>query len=146
MTPPAQMLDGVFTRLLVSVSHALIHAGGGNALLEGAILRDPVSGFAIEMKDGCNAVTVTLLLCSAVLAFPSPWRRRAWGVLAGAVVLQGLNLVRFISLFYLGMHSAAWFDFAHTYLWESLLVLDAMVLFWWWIHRVAEPERLHAVP
>lgn len=32
----------------------------------------------------------------------------------------------------------AWFDFAHAYLWESLLVLDTMVIFWLWVNRVAQ--------
>lgn len=32
----------------------------------------------------------------------------------------------------------AWFDFAHAYLWESLLVLDTMVVFWLWVNRVAQ--------
>jgi len=29
------------------------------------------------------------------------------------------------------------FDFAHGYLWESLLILDSMVVFWLWAERVA---------
>ena len=44
-------------------------------------------------------------------------------------------LARFISLFYLGQYSMTWFDFAHAYLWESLLVLDTMVVFWVWVKR-----------
>src|SRR6516165_3270361 len=46
---------------------------GGHALVQGAILRAP-SGFAVEMRDGCNAINVTLLLWSAVLAFPASWK------------------------------------------------------------------------
>jgi hypothetical protein len=30
----------------------------------------------------------------------------------------------------------SWFDFAHSYLWESLLTLDTMVVFWLWVNRV----------
>jgi hypothetical protein len=29
-----------------------------------------------------------------------------------------------------------WFEFAHAYLWESLLMLDTMVIFWLWVNRV----------
>ena len=91
-----------------------------------------------------NAINVTILLWSAVLAFPAPWKMKAFGLAVGTVVVQALNIVRFISLFYLGQYSMAWFDFAHAYLWESLLVLDTMVVFWLWVNRVAQHRGAHA--
>ena len=138
-----QAMDVQFSRALVNVSHRAIALFGGKARVEGAILREPASGFAVEMKDGCNAVNVTILLWSAMLAFPSPWRPKLLGLLAGSLIIQVLNIIRFISLFYIGQHSMSWFDFAHGYLWESLLVLDTMVVFWLWTSRVG---RLRAVP
>jgi exosortase/archaeosortase family protein len=59
-----------------------------------------------------------------------------WGLLAGSIVIHAINIVRFISLFYIGQYSASWFDFAHSYLWESLLILDTMVVFWVWVNHV----------
>ena len=143
LTPPVQSVDGEFSRGLVKVSHALLLAAGGHATCNGAILRAP-GGFAVEMRDGCNALNVTILLWSAVLAFPAPWKMKVLGLASGTVVIQALNIVRFISLFYLGQYSMAWFDFAHAYLWESLLVLDTMVVFWLWVNRVAQHRAAHA--
>ena len=143
LTPPLQKLDLQFSRWLVNVSGGVIHACGGKALVQAAVLRDPKGGFAVEMKDGCNAVNVTILLWSAVLAFPAPWKLKAAGLLAGSVIIQVLNIGRFISLYYLGQYSMPWFDFAHSYLWESMLILDTMVIFWLWVDRVA---RFRAVP
>jgi exosortase H (IPTLxxWG-CTERM-specific) len=140
LTPPVQAVDARVSRALVKVSHTLIGVCGGTASVEGAVLRDPASGFAVEMKDGCNALNVTILLWSAVIAFSAPWRLKAVGLVAGGLILQILNIVRFISLFYLGQYSRTWFDFAHNYLWESLLVLDTMVLFWLWGNRVSRSE------
>ena len=137
-TPPVQFADAAFSRWLVAVSQGLIHACGGHAAREGAILRSS-AGFAVEMRDGCNAVNVTILLLSAVIAFPSSWKMKALGVVAGSVIIQVVNIVRFISLYYLGQYSMTWFDFAHAYLWESLLVLDTMVVFWLWVNRVLRP-------
>jgi len=139
LTPSVQAVDARVSRALVLTSSRLIGACGGSATVEGAVLRDPASGFAVEMKDGCNAVNVIILLCSAVIAFPASWRQKAWGVLAGSLILQILNIVRFVSLFYLGQYSRTWFDFAHSYLWESLLVLDTVALFWFWVRRVSHP-------
>lgn len=136
MTPPAQKLDQQFSRALVKVAGGLIHLCRGKALVQGAILRDPGAGFAVEMRDGCNAVNVTILLWSAVLAFPAPPKQKALGLLAGSLIIQILNIVRFVSLYYIGQYSLTWFDFAHGYLWETLLVLDTMVVFWLWVNRV----------
>ena len=130
-----QAADIRFSQFLVKVSHGLILTCGGHATLDKAILRAP-SGFAVEMRDGCNAVNVTILLLSAVLAFPAPWKLKLLGIAAGSAIIQVVNILRFISLFYLGQYSMTWFDFAHAYLWESLIVLDTMVVFWYWVTRV----------
>ena len=91
------------------------------------------------MRDGCNAVNVLILLWSAVLAFPASRKMKALGLVAGTAIVQALNILRFISLFYLGQYSMTWFDFAHAYLWESLLVLDTMVIFWLWVRHAVRP-------
>ena len=33
---------------------------------------------------------------------------------------------------YLGQYNRNWFDFAHFYLWEGLIVLDTLAIFWLW--------------
>lgn len=136
LTPPMQSADRQFSRILVRTSQSALQMFGGHATVEGAILRAP-AGFAVEMRDGCNAVNVTILLWSAVLAFPAPWKMKALGLAGGSLIIQVLNIIRFVSLFYIGQYSMTWFDFAHEYLWESLLVLDTMVVFWLWVNRVS---------
>ena len=141
LTPPVQVADKAFSAALVKVSHVLVTTFGGHATRDAAILRAP-SGFAVEMRDGCNAVNVTILLWSAVLAFPASWKLRLLGLAAGSAVIQVVNILRFISLFYLGQYSMTWFDFAHAYLWETLIVLDTMVVFWYWVTRVLRAGTL----
>ena len=135
LTAPVQGVDRWFTQGLVALSYKIITICGGHAIRQGAILRSP-GGFAVEMLDGCNAVNVTILLCSAVLAFPAAWKMKALGILGGATLIQVVNLFRFLTLFYLGQYSMPWFEFAHAYLWESLIVLDTVVVFWYWAIHV----------
>jgi exosortase H (IPTLxxWG-CTERM-specific) len=141
MLPPVQTLDGKFSQALVGFSHQLIRLCGGHATVQGAILQAP-SGFAVEMRDGCNAVNVTILLWAAVIAFPATWKMKALGTLAGSLLIQAVNVIRFITLFYIGQYSATWFDFAHGYLWETLIVLDTMVIFGLWVSRVSRAANL----
>ena len=135
LAPPVQSVDAAFSRWLVGVSDGLIRLCGGVATRQGAILRAP-SGFGVEMRDGCNAANVTIFLWSAILAFPASWKMKGLGLVAGGVIIHLINILRFISLYYLGQYSMTLFDFAHNFLWESMLVMDTMVIFWLWVNRV----------
>lgn len=144
LTPPAKVATLRFSRTLVTVSAALIHVAGGSALAEGTVLRDPTTSLAVEMKDGCNGLYVTVLLCSALLAYRASWKRKTNGILIGLAAIQSVNLVRFVSLFYLLQLNRAWFDFAHEYLWESLIMLDALTVFGIWVQTVFRAEACSA--
>ena len=88
---------------------------------------------------------MTILLWAAVLAFPASWVQKTKGMLAGGLAIQGINVVRFISLYYLLQYSRPLFDFAHEYLWESLIMLDALVVFWLWVQRVFRSAATQSV-
>jgi exosortase H (IPTLxxWG-CTERM-specific) len=136
LAPFAEPAINSFTRSLVTVSAALIRVCGGQAVATGDLMRSPFNNFSIEMAYGCNGAHVTILLWAAVLAFPATWIQKAKGLLAGTLAIHIVNLLRFISLFYVGMYNRAWFDFAHLYLWESLMMIDTLVIFWTWAHLV----------
>ena len=133
--PAVQTVDQNVTKSLVQVAHSLIHLCGGSAFAVGAVLWAP-SGFGVEMKDGCNAANVTILFWAALIAFPADKRMKIIGGLIGGLLIQVVNILRFISLFYLGQYSTSLFDFAHIYLWEILIILDTVVIFWWWVNWV----------
>jgi exosortase H (IPTLxxWG-CTERM-specific) len=134
--PFARPAVEAFSRLLVRAAGIAIEVSGGSATVQGDILSSPSNGFAVRMVDGCNGANVTILLWAALLAFPASWRLKLGGLAAGTLAIHAINLVRFISLYYLGQYSRAWFNFAHVYLWELLIVLDTLVIFWVWVHMV----------
>jgi exosortase H (IPTLxxWG-CTERM-specific) len=94
---------------------------------------DALEGGGIQVVAGCNGVEAVLILVSAVIAFPAPWKHKLLGIGLGFVAIQALNLVRIISLFYLGQWNRTWFDWFHLYLWQALIVLDALVVFLLWL-------------
>jgi exosortase H (IPTLxxWG-CTERM-specific) len=107
-------------------------------LQQAAILSNPARGFAMEVRDGCNGVNVVVLLWAAVLAYPSNLRWKLIGLGGGLAAIQVLNLLRLVSLFYLGQYSTPIFEFAHLYLWEMLIIIDAMVVFGVWVKGAAQ--------
>ena len=136
LAPSSEPAVRAFTQGLVTVSAALIRTFGGSAMAHGDLLENPRTHFEIQMAYGCNGAHVTILLWAALLAFPATWQQKVKGLAAGSVAIHGVNLVRFISLFYIGQYNQSWFDFAHLYLWESLMMLDTLVIFWTWAYFV----------
>jgi exosortase H (IPTLxxWG-CTERM-specific) len=121
-----------FTQALVGICGGLIHICGGHAIIAGDVLRSPSGGTGVKVENGCNAINVTILLWAAILTYPAPWFQKLKGLAVGTVALHAVNLLRIISLYYLEQYNRQWFDFAHFYLWESLIVLDTLVIFWLW--------------
>jgi exosortase H (IPTLxxWG-CTERM-specific) len=124
-----------FTSGIVAICAKLVWLCGGQAAAVQKVLRNPVTGFSIQVEDTCNASNVTILLWAAILAFPAPWREKAKGLVAGTLVIHAINLLRIVSLFYLGQHSPGMFEFAHLYVWEGVIMLVTLVIFWTWVQR-----------
>ena len=102
--------------------------------------------FAIVIRRGCDAVESTWLFSAAVLSFRAPLRRKLPGVLAGIVVLQVLNLLRIVTLYWIGLHLPDIFNSAHTEIWPAAFVVVAIVLFMCWIEWSGKETITHAVP
>ena len=122
-----------FTAGVAHVSAAVLNALGENVTVAGTELR--AGAFSVDIENGCNGVETALLFCSAVLAFPASWRARIAGLLLGFVAIQLLNLVRVVTLFWIGHHRPALFSAAHTVLWQSAVVIAGVLLFLLWASR-----------
>ena len=121
-----------FIHVMSAVSGGLILVFGGAVEITGDILRSP-GGFAVRVDNGCSGLEAVILCAAAVLAFPAGWRLRLFGVIACAVAILGLNIVRIISLFYLGQYSTDWFDWAHLYAWDVLIMVDGILVLLLWM-------------
>jgi len=86
----------------------------------------------MAIRRGCDAVEPTWLYCAAVLAFPAPFFRKFLGVLAGIILLQALNLVRIVTLYWIGIHLPAFFNSAHMEIWPTIFIITAITLFVGW--------------
>ena len=75
----------------------------------------------------------------------APWKHKLAGIGIGFGAIQLLNLVRIISLFYLGQWNRTWFDWFHLYLWQALIMLDALVVFLLWLRWLPRPAPVARV-
>ena len=139
LTPPGQAIVKPWTALVADASSAFIRAFDGAALSQGNMVYSNKTGFAMTIEAGCNGVEAMLVLLAGILAYPAPWRSKLIGLAIGAVAIQALNLVRIVSLFYLGQWDMKWFEWAHLYAWQALIMLDALLVWMLWMRTV--PER-----
>lgn len=98
----------------------------------GNVIYPKDGGGGVSIESGCNGIEAILILIAAMLAFPGPWLAKIAGVLLGSALIQALNLVRIISLFYLAQWDEQLFEWFHLYLWPTLIILDALLVFFIW--------------
>jgi exosortase H (IPTLxxWG-CTERM-specific) len=125
-----------WTNTLAAISAAAVTLFDPGVVASGKVLRSSANGFAVSIEAGCNGVEATIVLVAAIVAFPASWRRKLAGLAAGIVAVQGLNIVRVVSLFYLGQWSYAAFEWAHLYVWQALIMLDVLIVWLVWVRTL----------
>ena len=125
-----------WTAGIASASASLMTLVDPQVVASGKVLRSSATGFGVSIEAGCNGVEAALILIAAMLAYPAPWRHRVIGMLAGLAAVQALNIVRVISLFYVGQWSPRAFEWSHLYLWQALIMLDVLIVFLVWVRTI----------
>jgi exosortase H (IPTLxxWG-CTERM-specific) len=137
LTPWAQEWFVVpWTNCLAAISAGIVKIFDSDVLAQGKVLQSVSNGFAVSIEAGCNGVEATIVLVAAILAFPATWKHKLIGLVVGIVAVQGLNIVRVISLFYLGQWNFNAFEWAHLYVWQALIMLDVMVVWLLWVRTL----------
>lgn len=105
---------------------------------------------SVSIVGDCSPHIPYLIFAAVVLAFPSTWRQRAIGLVAGAILIHVFNTLRIIALMAILVWRESWFDFAHVYLWQTGTVLVLFAAFALWLKFVGprgpQPVRNAAPP
>ncbi len=129
-----------FTGLIATISASITQLFDASVQSHGIILQSTTNGTAVSIQPGCNGIEAMICLTAAIVAFPASWKSKAYGLFFGYLAIQALNIVRIISLFYLLQWDKQWFEWAHLYLWQALIILDALIVFIIWVRMLPEPE------
>jgi exosortase H (IPTLxxWG-CTERM-specific) len=125
-----------FTELIVRTTAVLLRAIHEPIVVAGTVIR--TSSFALDVRNGCNAVEAMMLLAAAMIAFPATLRSRLAGLLVASAAIQIVNVVRVSSLIWLGQHHRGAFDVMHVAVWQTIVILAAVGMFVYWSLRFAE--------
>lgn len=122
-------LPWVQTHLLVPFAGWQQRAAEGLSGVSGAVVVD-------ASCTGSDAMALTL---GAILAFPTSWRSRLIGCLAGLGLLTAANTARIGTLSVVA-HNRPLFDLLHVYLWPAALMLVAAGFVFAWMQRQSGPQ------
>ncbi len=125
-----------FTSIIARVSGSLLRLLGERVDVSGTVISS--ERFSVNIENGCNGLETALLLAAAVLAFPAGWGWRAAGFFGGFAVIEAINFVRVVTLFWIGAHHPAWFGSAHTVVWQTIVVLVGVGFFVGWAAHVSK--------
>lgn len=137
LKPVQAALIQPWTSLLAQFSAALMTPFDPDVISHGRVIQSQSTGFGVSIEAGCNGVEAVIILIAGILAFPSRWKLKLAGIAIGILGIQAANLLRIISLYYLGQWNMEAFEFAHMYLWQALIMLDVLVIWLLWIRAVA---------
>ena len=140
LNPVQAALVHPWTSFLAWFSAQLMTFFDADVLSYGRVIQSQSSGFGVLIEAGCNGVEAVLILIAGMVAFPAPLRLRLLGIAIGCLAVQGVNVIRVISLYYLGNWDKEVFEFAHLYLWQALIMLDVLVVWLLWVRAVARHQ------
>jgi len=125
--------------VLAEISGALLSVFNSDVVVNGTRISDEF--FAVEVAQGCDAIQVCSLLAAAVIAFPVESRRKLRGLVLGILWLQLLNLMRIVTLFWIGTYFPRVFQTAHEVVWPGILITITIATWILWVRLETPPPR-----
>lgn len=135
LDPVMNGLVAPWNRVLAEASYFIMQATDVSVDLRVNILTNPLNGFSVAVENDCNGIEATIILVSAILAYPASVKRKALGLLIGVSVIQVINVVRIVTLFHVGQWSTPVFDLTHKYIWPALIIMAALLMFVLWTRK-----------
>lgn len=131
-----------FTASLAWISGKLMAIFDSQVHTQGIYIQSLRNDFILRIEAGCNGVEPMIILTAAIVAFAATFKQKLIGLVLGFVGIQGINIIRIISLFYIGQWSMVAYEWAHLYIWQALILIDAFVIWILWVrylHRDSSP-------
>jgi archaeosortase B (VPXXXP-CTERM-specific) len=116
---------------------------------EQASLTDTVvhlGSFGVRIIGECTGLFEMAIYTACVLAFPTSWRKRAYGLLFGIPAIYAFNVLRILCLLLVGRYANASFEFFHLYFWQGTLILMITSVWMLWVYLVVRDETGRSVP
>ena len=122
-------LSGLFLRGLGQVA-------GFPVIVDGTNLAS--GDFRVDVSPACSGAVPAMIYVSAVCAYPASRRAKMIGAAIGIGVIGGVNLIRVVTLFLIGLFYNEYFHDTHVYVAQALVVAIAVATWLFWAGRFAD--------
>ena len=129
---------GAIQRTFAHTTSLVLNLFGSGTVVQENVVFSEV--FGITVVTACTGVFATGLFLVAVMAFPTTWISKLIGVSIGIAGLFAINVVRLASLYVVGIHWPTILDPVHQLVWQSLLIVLAIVLWLLWASRAGASQ------
>ena len=99
--------------------------------------------FSFVVVPDCGAIPTMVIFVAAVVAFPTRWWRKLFGVALGVPLLYGINTLRLTVLAAIGAWDGggAIFKFAHEYVWQGIYIIFVVVVWLAWVELLVRRKK-----
>ena len=120
---------------------SFINLFGYNATAQAELVLSKAFNMTIEL--GCDGIEPIMYFAMAILAFPKSVISKLKGLATGVPLLLLLNVVRVISLYFVGCYLPQYFDFFHVGVWQVLFILAGFMLWAIWVNTTESKLDTH---
>lgn len=92
----------------------------------------------LQIVSECGAIEIFVIFFASVIAFPTRWWKRAFGILVGLPILYCVNIFRLFCLFVIRAldDEGTVFRFVHEYVWQTVYIVFVVALWLAWMEYV----------
>ena len=101
--------------------------------IDGVIIS--TQGFSVRIIRECTVVGPVLVMGMGIFSYPASFRRKAWGVVWGTLIMLLLNQIRIASLFFIGIKFPVLLEVAHLVIWQGILIAIGIVIWLIWVEK-----------
>ncbi len=128
-----------FTGFVAGTAGWLFRIFGADTAGSGTVLS--VGGTSFSIAFGCNGLEALVIYIAALLSSPFTWKSKIGGLVVGFVGNYIINQIRIIGLFLAAMIGDQEFQYAHTIVGQTFVIVLTMAIFLWWGSRYGQRKK-----
>lgn len=127
-------VNGIYTQAIVAITASILSFLGIASASHGSVIE--LISISLDIKFGCNGLEAVMIYAVAVIAFPASWKKKIFGIVAGFVVIQIVNILRIVGLAYSALYVRNLFEYIHIYIAQGMMIAICLGVFFIYLSYV----------
>jgi archaeosortase B (VPXXXP-CTERM-specific) len=127
--------------LRIFVAHStgtILNALGTGVQVDGTLVSS--ADFSMIIVNECTGIISMIILLCAFFSYPCKIKGKLLGIAIGMPTLFLLNLIRVVTLFYIGTFLPDFFETTHILVWQSIMILAVIAIWIVWTEKVVHVQ------